>query len=168
MDNRELECIISRDYDLKKFVSGVYAWDIHQKTDFSEVAYPHGYILNICHSTILKNTHWVCVYHVNARNMEWFDSHGKGLKYYNLRKLYGRNINIIENNVVIQAPNSLTCGFHCIMFLKFRWQGIPMKTYTGEIMSINLLKNDIFVVNYVKNRYITCLKNTSDYIKIKV
>ena len=91
-------------------------------------------------------THWVALY-VNNKTVTYFDSFGvehipkEIMKFIALKK-------IIVNIYRIQAYHSIMCGYFCIGFINFMFNGKSLKYYT-DLFSLNdLKKNDDRILKY--------------------
>ena len=82
-------------------------------------------------------THWVALY-VNNKTIIYFDSFGVEHIPKEVIKFIARK-NIITNIYRIQAYNSITCGYFCIGFINFMFNGNSLTDYTS-LFSPNDLK----------------------------
>ena len=92
-------------------------------------------------------THWVALY-VNNKTIIYFDSFGVEHIPKEIIKFIGneqnssakaRNKNIITNIYRIQAYDSIMCGYFCIGFINFMFNGNSLTDYTN-LSSPNDLK----------------------------
>ena len=92
-------------------------------------------------------THWVALY-VNNKTITYFDSFGVEHIPKEIMKFIGnkqsssakaRNRNIITNIYIIQAYDSIMCGYFCIGFINFMFNGNSLTDYTS-LFSRNDLK----------------------------
>ena len=84
-------------------------------------------------------THWVALY-VNNKTATYFDSFGVERIPKEIRKFIGsNNKNIITNVYRILTYNSIMCGYFCIGFINFMFNGNSLTDYTS-LFSPNDLK----------------------------
>ena len=82
-------------------------------------------------------THWVAFY-VNNKIVTYFDSFGVEHIPKEIMKFIARK-NIITNIYRIQAYDSIMCGYFCIGFINFMFNGKSLTDYTN-LFSPNDLK----------------------------
>ena len=76
-------------------------------------------------------THWVAFY-VNNKTAIYFDSFGVEHIPKEIMKFIGsNNKNIITNIYRIQAYDSIMCGYFCIGFISFMFDGNSLTDYTS-------------------------------------
>ena len=84
-------------------------------------------------------THWVALYmqstsvddtYVNSKIVTYFDSFGVEHTPKEIMKFINRK-EIITNIYRIQAYNSIMCGYFCIGFINFMFNGKSLKDYTN-------------------------------------
>ena len=91
-------------------------------------------------------THWVALY-VNNKIAIYFDSFGvehiprEIMKFISLKK-------IIRNIYRIQAYDSIMCGYFCIGFINFMFNGKSLTDYTNLFHQMILIKNDNIILKY--------------------
>ena len=91
-------------------------------------------------------THWVALY-VNNKIVIYFDSFGvehiprEIMKFISSRK-------IITNIYRIQAYDSIMCGYFCIGFINFMFNGKSLTDYTNLFSPNDFNKNDDIILNY--------------------
>ena len=83
-------------------------------------------------------THWVALY-VNNKTIIYFDSFGVEHIPKEIMKFIG-NKNIITNIFRIQAYDSIMCGYFCIGFINFMFNGNSLTDYTSLFSPIDLKK----------------------------
>ena len=91
-------------------------------------------------------SHWVALY-VNNKIVTYFDSFGvehipKEIMKFIVRTSFGlgsRRKKIIANIYRIQAYDSIMCGYFCIGFINFMFNGKSLTDYT-DLFSPNFLK----------------------------
>ena len=79
-------------------------------------------------------THWVALY-VNNKTIIYFDSFRVENIPKEIMKFIG-NKNIITNIFTIQAYDSIMCGYFCIGFINFMFNGNSLTDYTS-LYSLN-------------------------------
>ena len=100
-------------------------------------------------------THWIALY-VNNKIVTYFDSFGvehipKEFMKFIARTSFGlgsRRKKIITNIYKIQAYNSIMCGYFCIGFINFMFNGKSLTDYTNLFSPNDFNKNDDIILNY--------------------
>ena len=105
-------------------------------------------------------THWVALYvntaepsskERNSKSVTYFDSFGvehipkEIIKF--IRTAVG-NKNIITNIFRIQAYDSIMCGYFCIGFINFMFNGNSLTDYTNLFSPNGFKKNDDIILKY--------------------
>ena len=91
-------------------------------------------------------THWAALY-VNNKIVTYFDSFGvehipkEIMKFINRKK-------IITNIYRIQAYDSIMCGYFCIGFINFMFNGKSLTDYTNLFSPNDFNKNDDIILKY--------------------
>ena len=110
-------------------------------------------------------THWVALYvqstsvydtYVNNKIVTYFDSFGvehipKEIMKFIARTSFGlgsRRKKIITNIYRIQASDSIMCGYFCIGFINFRFNGKSLTDSTNLFLPNDFNKNDYIILNY--------------------
>ena len=89
-------------------------------------------------------THWIALY-VNNKIVTYFDSFGvehipkEIMKFINRKK-------IITNIYRIQAYDSIMCGYFCIGFINFMFNGKSLTDYTNLFSPNDFNKNDDIIL----------------------
>ena len=92
-------------------------------------------------------THWVALY-VNNKIAIYFDSFGvehipkEIMKFINRKKLQ------ITNIYRIQVYDSIMCGYFCIGFINFMFNGKSLTDYTNLFSPNDFNKNDDIILEY--------------------
>ena len=92
-------------------------------------------------------THWVALY-VNNKTIIYFDSFGVEPIPKEIIKFIGNNKKLIANIYRIQAYDSIMCGYFCIRFINFIFNGNSLTDYTNLFSSNNFKKNDDIILKY--------------------
>ena len=97
--------------------------------------------------------HWVAFYFTKDGVCEFFDSYGRTpwqnyLPWF--RFIHLNSVDLLSNTTCFQAPTSVTCGAHCIFYLRERCKGFSMCDIKN-MYSKNVKYNDLLVVEYLKN-----------------
>ena len=95
-------------------------------------------------------THWVALY-VNNKTATYFDSFGVEHIPKEILKFIGSSSsdkNIITNIFRIQAYDSIMCGYFCIGFINFMFNGNSLTDYTSLFSPNDLKKNDDIIIKY--------------------
>ena len=91
-------------------------------------------------------THWVALY-VNNKAIIYFDSFGVEHIPKEIMKFINRK-NIITNIYRIQAYDSIMCGYFCIGFINFMFNGNSLTDYASLFSPNDLKKNDNIILKY--------------------
>ena len=100
-------------------------------------------------------THWVALY-VNNKIVTYFDSFGvehipKEIMKFVVHTSFGlgsRRKKIITNIYRIQAYDSIMCGYFCIGFINFMFNGKSLTDYTNLFSPNDFNKNDNIILKY--------------------
>ena len=100
-------------------------------------------------------THWVALY-VNNKILTYFDSFGvehipkEIMKFINRTsfRLGSHHKKITTNIYRIQAYDSIMCGYFCIGFINFMFNGKSLTDYTNLFSPNDFNKNDDIILNY--------------------
>ena len=147
MNTSQLQCCIDCSPVLRKSVIGVFAAD---QLPLS-LRVPCGLIVN----TDVYNKegqHWCSFYFPSAHIVEYFDSYGKSIDYYN--KYFPKYVTsfskVTMNSKQLQSSNSDVCGMYALFFLLHRLNSIRFSNIVN-MFSSNTYFNDEFVYNYISN-----------------
>lgn len=91
----------------------------------SNLTFPCGFIVNT-DPYDKKGSHWCAFFFPNSNTVEYFDSYGKPINYYNsyFPKYVSDFPTIITNSKQLQSDNSVLCGMYCLFFLLHRLNGV--------------------------------------------
>ena len=103
------------------------------------------YVINIDEYRDI-GTHWVALY-VNNKTVTYFDSFGVEHIPKKIMK-YICNKKIITNIYRIQACASIMCGYFCIGFINFMFNGNSLTDYTSLFSPNDSKKNDDIILKY--------------------
>ena len=92
-------------------------------------------------------THWVALY-VNNKIIIYFDSFGVEHIPKGIIKYIGNNKKIITNIYIIQAYDSIMCGYFCIGLINFMFDGKSLAAYTNLFSPNDFKKNDDIILKY--------------------
>ena len=102
-------------------------------------------------------THWVAL-HVNNNDVTYFNSFGvehipREIKTFINHPLSSalQNKNIKTNIFRLQAYDSVMCGYFCIGFNDFMFEGKTLTKYTNLFSPYDLEKNDGIILKYFMN-----------------
>ena len=99
-------------------------------------------------------THWVAFYvQNNKNNVIYFGSFGVENIPKEI-KAFINNKNIITNIFIIQAYNSIMCGYFCIDFINFMLARKILTEYTNLFLPNNFKKNDDIILNCFYGQYL--------------
>ena len=91
-------------------------------------------------------THWVALY-VNNKTVTYFDSFRVEHIPKEIMKFIARK-KIITNIYRIQAYDSIMCGYFCIGFINFMFNGKSLTDYTNLFSPNDFNKNDDIIFIY--------------------
>ena len=91
-------------------------------------------------------THWVALY-VNNKTIIYFDSFGVEHIRREITKFITRK-KIITKIYRIQAYDSIMCGYFCIGFINFMFNGKSLTDYTNLFSPNDFKKNDDIILKY--------------------
>ena len=112
------------------------------------------YVINLDENHDI-GTHWVALY-VNNKIVTYFDSFEveyipKEIMKFIVDTSFGlgsRRKKIITNICRIQASDSIMCGYFCIGFINFMFNGKSLTDYTNLFSSNDFNKNNDIILNY--------------------
>ena len=90
--------------------------------------------------------HWVALY-INNQIAIYFNSFGVEYIPKEVMKFIARK-KIITNIYRIQAYDSIMCGYFCIGFINFKFNGKSLTDYTNLFSPNDFNKNDDIILNY--------------------
>ena len=85
--------------------------------------------------------------YVNNKIITYFYSFGVELILRKIMKFIARK-KIITNIYRIQAYDSIMCGYFCIGFINFMFNGKSLRDYTNLFSPNDLKKNDDIILKY--------------------
>ena len=85
--------------------------------------------------------------YLNNKTVTYFDSFGVEHIPKEITKFIARK-KIITNIYRIQAYDSITCGYFCIGFINFMFNGKSLTDYTNLFSPNDFNKNDDIILNY--------------------
>ena len=93
-------------------------------------------------------THWVVLY-VDNQIVTYFDSFGvEHIPKEIMKFIVRKKKKIITNIYRIQAYDSIMCGYFCIGFINFMFNGKSLTDYTNLFSPNDFNKNDDIILNY--------------------
>ena len=98
-------------------------------------------------------TDWIALY-VNNKTVTYFDYFGVEHIPKEIKKFIS-NKNIIVNIFRIQAYDLVMCGYFCIGFIDFMFNGNSLTDFTNLFLPNNFKKN----LNIILNYFLTIFKN---------
>ena len=105
--------------------NGVYSRD-----NLNDKIKDGAYVINLDKYSDI-GTHWVALY-VNNKTVTYFDSFGVDHIPKEIEKFIG-NKNMIANIFRIQEYDSIMCGYFCIEFIDFMFNGNSLTDFTNLI-----------------------------------
>ena len=91
-------------------------------------------------------THWVALY-VDNKTATYLDSFGIDQIPKEIKKFIN-NKNVIANIYRVQNYDSIMCGYFCIGFINYMFDGKRLTDYTNLFFRYDFKKNDDIILNY--------------------
>ena len=104
------------------------------------------YVINLDEYRDIE-THWIALY-VNNKTIIYFDSFRVEHIPKEIVKFIGNNKKIITNIYRIKAYDSIMCGYFCIGFINFMFDGNSLTDYTNLFSPNDFKKNDDIIIKY--------------------
>ena len=121
--------------------TGVYSRDNLPKTKNG------AYVINLDEYADV-GTHWIALY-VKNNEVIYFYSFGVEHVSKEIKKCIGHE-NTKTNIFIIQADNSVMCGYFCIGFIDFIFAGRSLIDFTSLFSPYDFKKNDDVIFDYFK------------------
>ena len=86
----------------------------------------------------------------NGNEIVYFDSFGVEHVPKEIKEFVG-NKNVKDNIFLVQANDSVMCGYFCIGFIDFMLAGKKLTDYTNLFSPHDFKKNDDIILSYFKN-----------------
>ena len=131
---------IQVNYQKEPRFSGVYSRD-----NLPNKVKNGAYVINLDEYRNI-GTHCVALY-VNNKSATYFDSFGVEHIPKEIEKFIG-NKSMITNIFKIQAYDSVLCGYFCIGFIDFVFNGNSLTDFTNLFSPNDFKKNDSIILNY--------------------
>ena len=96
-------------------------------------------------------TDWIALF-CNRSEIVYFDSFGVEHIPEEIKEFIG-NKNIKANIFRVQANNSVMCGYFCIGFINFMFNGKTLTEYTNLFSPYDFDKNDKIIFRYFKDEW---------------
>ena len=129
-------------YQNKPRFDGVFSRD-----NLSNIIKNGAYVINLDENHDI-GTHWVALY-VNNKTATYFDSFGVEHIPKEIMKFIGNKKT--TNTFRIQAYGSIMCGYFCIGFINFMFNGSSLTDFTNLFSPNDFKKNDNIILNYYSN-----------------
>ena len=133
-------CEIQEYYQNEPRFNGVFSRD-----NLASTVKNGAYVINLDEYHDI-GTHWVALY-VNNKTITYFNSFGVEHIPKEIMKIIARK-KIITNIYRIQAYDSIMCGYFCIGFINFMFNGKILTDYTNFFSPNDLKKNDDIILKY--------------------
>ena len=155
MNTSQLQCCIDCDPMLQKTILGVFAADQLP----NDLVFPCGFIANT-DNHFMEGRHWCTFYFPNSTTIEYFDSYGKPIDYFNtyFLKYASYFSTVITNSRQLQSNYSDVCGMYCLFFLLQQTNGVSFYDIVHSFFN-DYDCNDLLVYNFVRNMFPYCLQN---------
>ena len=131
---------IQKYYENEPKFNGVYSGDKLPKIKAG------AYLINLDEYSDIK-THSVALWLNNSNNVTYFGSFGVEHISKEIKTFIG-NKNIKTNIFIIQAYDSIMCGYFCIGFINYMLNGKTLTEYTNLFSPNGFKKNDDIILNY--------------------
>ena len=128
-NERKFNGVYSRDNLPNKIKDGAYVKNLDEYSDIG--------------------THWIALYLKN-NDITYFDSFGVEHIPKEI-KAFIKNKNVKTNIFMIQAYDSIMCGYFCIGFINFMLKLKSLIECTNLFSSNDIKKNDDTILNYFMN-----------------
>ena len=135
---------ISEYYKNEPRFNSVYLRDNFPKTS---VIKKGAYVINLDEYTDI-GTHWITLY-VKTNEVIYFDSFGVEHIPKEIKKFIG-NKDIKANTFKLQAYDSIMCGYFCIEFINYMFDGKSLIDFTNLFSPHDLKKNDKIIKELFK------------------
>ena len=130
-------------YRNKPRFGGVFSRDNLPEHSFTDKIKNGAYVINLDEYHDI-GTHWVALY-VNNKTATYFDSFGVEHIPKEIEKFIGKK-SIITNFFRIQAYESVMCGYFCIGFIDFIFNGNSITDFTNLFSPNDFKKNDDIIL----------------------
>ena len=94
-------------------------------------------------------THWISLF-CNRNEIFYFESFGVEHVPEEMKEFIG-NKNIIASIFLLEANDSVMCGYFCIGFIDFMLAGKKLTDYTSLFSHYNFKKNNDIILSYFKD-----------------
>ena len=116
---------------------------VFSRNNLPRVIEDGGYIVNL-DDMGNSGTHWVAIY-VNGDRATYFDSFGVEHVPVEILKFL-KNKDLHVNIFRVQPTKSVLCGYYCIQFLEFMFEGKTLMTFTSLFSPTDFKENDKIVL----------------------
>ena len=116
---------------------------------FSQKIKNGAYAINLDEYSDIE-THWIALY-VNNKTVTYFNSFGDDHISKEIKKFIN-NRNIIANIFRIQAYDSVICGYFCIGYINYMFNGKSLTDFTNFFSPDNFKRIDDIILNYFLNK----------------
>ena len=123
--------VFSRDNMPKKIKDGAYVINLDEYEDVG--------------------THWIALF-CNRSDNVYFDSSGVEHVPEEIKEFI-ENKNIKDNIFLVQANNSVLCGYFCVGFIDFMLAGKKLTDFTCFFFPYDFKKNDDTSLSYFKDEW---------------
>jgi hypothetical protein len=122
----------------------------------TDLIFPCGFIANT-DNHLHKGRHWTAFFFPNSTTIEYFDSYGKPIDYFNTEfsKYTSHFSNLVVNYKQLQSVYSDVCGMYCLFFLFQRMNGVSFHDIIERFSNVYDY-NDSFVYNFVNGMFPYC------------
>ena len=136
---------IQRYYENELRFNGVYSRD-----NLPNKIKDGAYVINLDEYSDI-GTHWISLYLKN-NDVTYFDSFGVEHIPKEIKKFIDSK-NVIVNIFRIQPYDSIMCGYFCVGFIDFMFEGKSLTDFTNLFPPNNFKKNDSIILSYFKDEW---------------
>ena len=112
---------------------------VFSRNNLPRITQDGGYVVNLDDKG-KSGTHWVAIF-INDDRATYFDSFGvEHLPKEVVKFLRGKDLNV--NIFRLQPAQSVLCGYYCLKFLDFMFDGKSLTDFTSMFSPTNFLVND--------------------------
>lgn len=150
MDSEQLDRVLSSNAYTRRSFLGVFASD---RLPYGIREYPACFIVNV-DPAYASGSHWLACYLSSPRDLEFFDSFGRGPSRFEgpIWNYVRRFPYVNYNEVILQSNTSAVCGQYCIYYVYSKCRGYSLNDMLLSFVS-DPLYNDRNVYQFVARHF---------------